>query len=108
MKTTAIIATTLAIAVLLMPDLALAQRNKGQTSSFQQPSRTIIPQTYYQPRVNSTYQVPKPLASKDAYMLGGGVVGGVGGTYCCGPYGGAVGGPAGAYAAAKQYDYQAQ
>ena len=58
---------------------------------------------YYQPRV---VQQPRPPFSRDAYVGGGAVVGGVAGQRFGGPYGSAVGGGAGAYVGGKAYDVQ--
>lgn len=67
--------------------------------------------SYYQPRV---YNSPPPQYSRNTYVTGGRIVGGIGagvaGTYAGGPYAGRVAGPiggaVGGYYAGRVYDNQ--
>jgi hypothetical protein len=95
------IITALVAVASLSADPAFA-RSQGYTYSFQQPTRSAMPPSYYQPRVYSTYQVPRPYAGQAEYMLGGGVAG------LAATRGNGYAGVAGAYAGQKLYDYQAQ
>lgn len=89
----------LSFAALLLPEVAVAQYYS------QSPG-------YYQPRV---YNSPPPRYSRDAYIAGGNIVGGVtggaAGSYF-GPagsgYGATVGGAAGGYYGGRMYDNQSQ
>jgi hypothetical protein len=103
MHKVAIVAALIAVAS-VSPDPALA-RNQGYSFSVPQ-TRTVMPQTYYQPRVYSqTYSTPA--FPRSVYQYGGGGIGSVAGSVggglggaavgarVGGPYGAAVGGLAG-------------
>lgn len=76
-----------------LPTAASAQRNR--------PMLRLPPP---QPRI---YYAPPSRMSRDAYITGGAIAGGVAGTRYGGPYGAAVLGPLGGYAGAVAYDRQA-
>jgi hypothetical protein len=82
------------------PNLALA-RNQG--SAFPSFARPSLPQTSYQPRV---YNSPPPQYSRDAYVAGGTIIGGLAGGYRGGGPGATIGGALGGYYGGQRYDYQ--
>lgn len=92
------ILTIIVLSVAFTPEGAVAQQRTG---------------SYYQPRV---YNSPPPQYSRNTYVTGGRIVGGIGagvaGTYAGGPYAGRVAGPIGGamggYYAGRVYDNQAR